>query len=501
MSNLSDLLPAGGGAKVITATASGTIASGKPVVLNSDGTVSQVAQTAAGVGSEAVYNSAQGNYNSVAYDATNDRIVAAYYLNSNNYGYAVVGSVSGTTITWGTPVVFKSHYTLDVCIAAGGGKVLIGYSSNSEGYYRAYVIVGTVSGTSISFGSEVALDDNQGADGDLAYCPTRDRFAYAYSKNGGRISLRMISISGTTPSNAGGEYEPNGSTNGGTPGLAAFASGGQDYLVLVYKNTASSSRATYNVAQVTSGSSYTALSLGSAGVVGTNNITRPRVAYDASTTHVMMAYKANNSSGELQIRGGSLDLSGKTVSWGTAVAVSGTAGVINNYGIDVAYDSNAQKVTLAYSGSSSTGQGTVNSVTLSGSGSSVTATLGTTILFNGSSGLTDYISVAYNSTLKNNAIVFTDQSNSNYGTGVVYSDISTNLTATNFLGLADAAISDTATGKINVKGSINSKQSSLTIGSDYYVQSDGSVSTTSTSPAVKIGQAVNATTINMMDLT
>ena len=68
-----------------------------------------------------------------------------------------------------------------------------------------------------------------------------------------------------------------------------------------------------------------------------------------------------------------------------------------------------------------------------------------------------------------------------------------------FIGLADAAISDTATGKINVKGSINSKQSSLTIGSDYYVQSDGSVSTTSTSPAVKIGQAVTATTINMMD--
>jgi len=70
-----------------------------------------------------------------------------------------------------------------------------------------------------------------------------------------------------------------------------------------------------------------------------------------------------------------------------------------------------------------------------------------------------------------------------------------------FIGLADAAISNTATGKINVKGSINSKQSSLTIGSDYYVQSDGSVSTTSTSPAVKIGQAVTATTINMMDLT
>ena len=37
------------------------------------------------------------------------------------------------------------------------------------------------------------------------------------------------------------------------------------------------------------------------------------------------------------------------------------------------------------------------------------------------------------------------------------------------------------------------------IGSDYYVQDDGTLSTTSSS--VKVGQAISATTINMMDLT
>jgi hypothetical protein len=68
-------------------------------------------------------------------------------------------------------------------------------------------------------------------------------------------------------------------------------------------------------------------------------------------------------------------------------------------------------------------------------------------------------------------IGFEDGGNSNYGTSIVLQLGSTNVS--DFIGLADAAISDTATGKINVKGSINSKQSSLTIGSDYYVQSDG----------------------------
>jgi hypothetical protein len=39
------------------------------------------------------------------------------------------------------------------------------------------------------------------------------------------------------------------------------------------------------------------------------------------------------------------------------------------------------------------------------------------------------------------------------------------------------------------------------IGSDYYVQTDGTLATTADDPSVKVGQAISATTINMMDLT
>ena len=39
--------------------------------------------------------------------------------------------------------------------------------------------------------------------------------------------------------------------------------------------------------------------------------------------------------------------------------------------------------------------------------------------------------------------------------------------------------------------------SSLTPGTDYYAQGDGTISTTSTSPAVKIGKAMSATSINL----
>ena len=70
---------------------------------------------------------------------------------------------------------------------------------------------------------------------------------------------------------------------------------------------------------------------------------------------------------------------------------------------------------------------------------------------------------------------------------------------TDFIGITAEAISDTATGPVNVYGGINAVQTGLTIASDYYVQADGSLSTATST--VKAGQAISATTINMMDLT
>ena len=77
----------------------------------------------------------------------------------------------------------------------------------------------------------------------------------------------------------------------------------------------------------------------------------------------------------------------------------------------------------------------------------------------------------------------------------------TNMTATNLLGIAAGAITSGASGAINTWGSRNEVQTSLTVASDYYVQSDGTITTTSTSPAQLIGQAITATQINIKDYT
>ena len=45
---------------------------------------------------------------SATYDSTNDKVVIAYMImETSNYGTAIVGTVSGTSISFETPVVFN----------------------------------------------------------------------------------------------------------------------------------------------------------------------------------------------------------------------------------------------------------------------------------------------------------------------------------------------------------------------------------------------------------
>ena len=111
MSNLSDLLPAGAAAKQLTFTDSGSgIASKAPVVLNSDGTVSSITSTAQSIGTEATFMTGSTYGVRIVYDDNANKVVVAYRDSGNsNHGYAAVGTISDTSISWGTPVVFESN--------------------------------------------------------------------------------------------------------------------------------------------------------------------------------------------------------------------------------------------------------------------------------------------------------------------------------------------------------------------------------------------------------
>ena len=114
-------------------------------------------------GSDTRFESAVVSYNSIAFDSNSNKVVIAYRDGGNsNYGTAVVGTVSGTSISFGTPVVFNSGslYESATSFDSNLNKVVIAYSdAGSSDIGEA--VTGTVSGTSITFGSEVTWNNAQ----------------------------------------------------------------------------------------------------------------------------------------------------------------------------------------------------------------------------------------------------------------------------------------------------------------------------------------------------
>ena len=484
MSNLSDLLPSGGGQNIVEFTASGTISSGQAVGLKSDGTVEAITGATEGVGTAVVFETGAGvSYITSVFDSSNNKVVISYRDQGNsNYGTAVVGTISGTSISFGTPVIFNSGNPTNYISStfdSNSNKVVICYNDGGDGA-NTNAVVGTVSGTSISFGSEVTIFTDSIGDPNsaMAFDSTNNKVLLVY-KNA-TVSQHGYAVVGTvsgTSSSWGSQAAFE--TGGATEELAVDFDSSAGKFVIAYKQSTG-----YAIVGTISG---TSISFGSRATLDSSTIQKTSVVYDSTNNKTVIAYRDNGNSGYGTARVGTV--SGTSISFGSEVVFESAS----TDHVGGCFDSNAGKVVFCYKDGGNSGYGTYQVGTVSG----------TSISFAGAqvyeSGSSSGNSPAFDSNLNKIAIAFEDGGNSDQGTGVVLQLTSTNVSS--FIGLADAAISDTATGKINVKGSINSKQSSLTIGSDYYVQSDGTVATTSTSPAVKIGQAVTATTINMMDLT
>ena len=76
----------------------------------------------------------------------------------------------------------------------------------------------------------------------------------------------------------------------------------------------------------------------------------------------------------------------------------------------------------------------------------------------------------------------------------------TNLVSANLIGIANASASASASVLVNVLGGVDTNQTGLTTNSTYYVTPSGTLTTTSTSPNVKIGRAISATSLLLQGL-
>jgi len=140
---------------VINFTASGSITAGDTVALVSNNTVATTSAPSFGTASTASSNGSQY----VTFDIANGKIAMVYSDTGNSsYGTIAIGTISGSTITWGTPVVFQSNATnyCMVKLTSDASAVVVGYAT-LDGTNKSVAKAATISGTTPTFGTGVQL--------------------------------------------------------------------------------------------------------------------------------------------------------------------------------------------------------------------------------------------------------------------------------------------------------------------------------------------------------
>lgn len=430
MSNLSDLLPAGGGAKVAEFVASGTLASGQTVALKADGTVEAIAVVPESVGSAVVFEAAASASIASTFDSASNKVVIAYKdAGNSNYGTSIVGTVSGSSISFGTPTIFASTEADNIAATfdSANNKAVIAFR-RLTGSDPGRAVVGTVSGTSISFGGQVEFNSGHSRYIAITYDSSSEKVVVAYEDvDNSRYGTAAVgTVSGTSISFGS---EAVFSTNVIDDIGIAYDSGANK-VVIAYRDNGNNEYGTAIVGTV----SGTSISFGTA-VAYTNFISRVNsVCYDSTNAKIVIAFH-NQSSASYAIVG---TVSGTSISFGSSVVFNAAE---TGDKIGMVYVPTTKQIVITYRDVGNSGYGTLVNATVSGTSISFSSEL----VFSASS--TSSPAPAYTADGKV-ALAYADSSN--YGTSVVYSSVSSN--NTDFLGITNEAISNAATGEVAVQG-------------------------------------------------
>ena len=489
-------------------TASGSITAGKPLILNADNTVTQVAESTTGAVTEAYSAETALNDPSekVVVVSDGNGTFLMVYQGSSLYTTIQAGTMSGTTMTWGTAQVFQSTDTngtaawwdsyrscFVVCARSTAGSTYIrvktitvsgqaitindtaqtqvfggsydqstmrgGYDSTAQvGFFvntrgnsptkTSIVVVSVDSSKYVSFGTEVQ-------DNDRIYNPSQ----FVHDANGnGNVAVIGARYNSSTSTSVGELQAYVITISGTTPTIKTpvnIATYTYKYGYSVYDASANKtvciygdgSKVYYNVCSMSSG----VITSGTETEIATGNITEATQefayagCYDPFTEQIGITY--HDSSNYYYLRSGKV--SGTSITWSSALQVD-----------------------------PSTANKHVNVVNANSSNSN------TLVLY----------WVNFDSAFNTWTIG---------KTGVTAS----NLTANNYFGIASSTASDTEAVGVNRAGSINIDQTGLTAGKDYYAKGDGTIvertttvgSTTTVNASQFVGTARSSTDLELAE--
>ena len=478
----------------IDIVASGAIGAGKAVVVTSDGKAGIVTGTNIGFGDKNVFSTAGGStWGYVAYDTANNRVVVAWRDQGAGKGYARVGTVTGTSISWGTAVEFTNiqPYYTNVIFNANTGKVVIIYQDSGDSN-RGKCIIGTVSGTSISFGSVTQFTSANTGIVQMALfnIGNTNGFVIAHKADGNSNAI-AATISGTTPT-FGSTVEIYGNTWSYADGEWHTAS--ETGVIVFYDAAGSIQVKCISVTGTTIDKDGDMVQL----TTGNTSQSYPAIEYDPVNEKMMIAWMSVQESSSPE-RGSMIATgipyspgSGTKRSWRTQ-SVRAIEDVYGDY-LSSTFDTVNNEMYIIYRGEAYQAARLVRARIISGDIDDPTGALGigntfggyervavtTPVGFAGSYPMAYFSSMAFDPTGKKVFAMFPyyyDPASDNWS--VWASSIQdSNLTSENFLGFSKSSYTDGQTATIKIAGAIDTSQVGLSTGKKYYMLPDASLTNT-----------------------
>jgi len=504
-----------GGGGTVDMVADGAIAIRKPVVLTAAGKAKEVAETTTLASSPSDVFSTMDNSDttganvSTTFESNSSTFVMVYKDSSgSSYGTAVAGTWSDGTITWGTPVVFESSAIDDQPhICSGGNRIHVTYrASDGAGGIRS----GSISGTTITFAAETVFAPNPS---NATYGnPMGYHCVYDTSTN--YVIVVYSGGSGTASHN--GYVQPLfHDTSDGTYTLGAattlFTNQVQtspltdlifdpdtNRSVVIYADGTNSSQVTAQVIQSTGSSGSPTVTAGADSIIDAGDGgERVSACYDTENNKVFVAYK--NTSDSNAVKGIIGTVTGGTTN---TIAFTGNADIWDPSGnpssFDIEYDGNSNKAYYFYRDEDSGDYLTYKILTLGASSFSVAT--GGVLSANDNRFNSGAASFGTGKGVLIGTYNVSNSSKLSYGTVRYTNTTTSNLDNRNYLGIAAAAISDGATGKIVIPGGISEGHSSLTVSSKIFTNGAGAIGLAGNARALQfLGTAVSATQIQLQE--
>jgi len=454
----------GGGVGSQTLKASANIGAGSPVSVLADGTVVNASERVGSLslGTENTFDNGTIQVIASCYDSTNNVLVVFYYDDVAGASYGVVGTPSGDTVTWGTPVLFLAGRAGGIhCVFDSVSSTCIVAFTDALNASYASAVVGTVSGTSISFGTIAVITTLSGKYiRGISHDAIQNKILVLGDPNVyvGTVSGTSISFGAGVPTSQTG-YNQNRLIDAGNSKTVIVGATLTELTCYV---------ATLSGTSLTLGTHYTIATVTTQSLL--------MAAYDSTGNTLLLLYRDSVTASSYMLAG---SIQGTSISWGTPVAIEDV------YRINSMQYSPSDGVFYVAIQEGVTQYGKLLAVSVTGD----VPTVEYTLTFLNATGLMP-MSMAYDATLAKPFLSYASAITISNGKTVAINGSKAFIE--NFIGVS---IDDCLAGNnavITIAGGVNLVQSGLIPGARYYVDINGDLSTNNDT-GIYAGIAIDAT--------